>query len=290
MTLAGIVKLYSTVRPGLSACHVANLGYTLNRFRVYLGREPQLSDLTRLSILGFMAWARTAGRSPKTCNDYRCNLLILWNFAAEEELLPAPGRIGKLKEPRRLPVVWSLDQLAALFDSCDLLEGAYPNGVAKSLTWRIALSILWDTGCRIGTLYAAKLADVNFSSGVWLAPAETIKGGRGDKLYRLHPATLRLIRSAGMDRPKLWPYPFHRRNAAKHFGELLALAGLPGDRLHKFHCIRRSAETHAAASMGISWAAAAVGHSEQVARRHYVNPHYLKAPALFEALPRLSNN
>jgi hypothetical protein len=40
--------------------------------------------------------------------------------------------------------------------------------------------------------------------------------------------------------------------------------------------------------MGISWAAEAIGHTEAVARKYYVNPLYLKSPKLIEALPRLS--
>jgi len=69
---------------------------------------------------------------------------------------------------------------------------------------------------------------------------------------------------------------------------LLAKAGLPADRKHLFHCLRRTSESYAAAARGISWAAERVGHSESVARRRYVSPAIAAGESLCDVLPRFA--
>jgi hypothetical protein len=53
-----------------------------------------------------------------------------------------------------------------------------------------------------------------------------------------------------------------------------------------FHCLRRSAESYAALDKGVQWAADAIGHSAEVAKRHYVNQDIAPGPKLIDALPR----
>lgn len=62
--------------------------------------------------------------------------------------------------------------------------------------------------------------------------------------------------------------------------------GLPSGRRWKFHCLRRSSESHAAAVLGVAATAEIVGHSEAVARRHYIAPSVVQPKALIDVLPR----
>jgi integrase len=286
MLLIELLTEYARERLNVEPKSVQIVRYSINNLGVFLGREPEISDLTKANILDSMAFNSASGRSPRTCNHHRGNLILLWNFAAERKHLADPPKIAKRKEPRRDPVAWTLAEIAKLYSSTDLVEGRYGD-VSKSLTWKIAIAMAWDTATRIGALRQALVADVNLHSGLWLCRAETIKGKREDEVKRLHPTTLELIRrSLVVPRRLLWPFPYDAGTATRHLGKILDLAGLPNDRRHKFHCIRKTAESYAAAEKGIEWAAAAVGHSVEVARRNYISKAICTPPALIEALPR----
>lgn len=284
MLLEKLLESYTAERPDLSPRSVAELLCTVRRFAAYLSRPAKLTDLQKPIIIQFAA----SFASAFTANKHRVNLLSLWNHAEEKGLIHSPPKIPRRKEPLREPVVWTLGEVQRLWAATDLLEGNY-GAVPIRVSWKVALAVLWDSAARIGTLYLAELSELNLSTGIWHAPAEHIKGKRADKIYRLHPDTLTIILdSIAEPRKKLWPFPYSQRQAIRQFGILAELAGLQSDRWHKFHCIRRTAESYAAANMGIEAAAAAVGHSESVAQKHYINPAFLpESPCLFEALPRL---
>lgn len=280
---------YLLDRPELARGTKQNITATIRTFEKFLGHRPGLADLSRPTIYDFMGWcAERRGFAPKTINNKRGDLLTLWYCAEEAGLLAPPPRIRKRREPVRLPVVWSLAEIRVLYAATDRLHGWF-HGIRKSLLGKLTLSLLWDTGSRIGTLRLARLAHVDLARGTWFVPAENIKGKVADRLYRIHADTASLLKqSLPPSRELLVPLPSDRNTLYGWMRSLLSLAGLPHDRLHQFHCIRRTAETQAAAKNGISWAASAVGHTEAVAKKHYINPAYLPdAPCLIEALPRL---
>lgn len=285
MLLKDLLPLYWRERPGMEPESLNLIMYSLNKFALFLGRDSTESDLTRDTLLDFMRWM-SSRVAPRTVNHHRGNLIQVWNFAVEKNLAPPPPKIRKAKEPTRTPIAWTLEEMQQLYAATDLLEGEW-DGVPIRLAWKIAVSMMWDTGCRVGTLAKADLAELNLSTGIWIAPAEHIKGGQADRVFRLHPDTMKIIKqSAASKRKKIFPFPYKRRTLFEHFDKLLILAGLPHTRKRKFHCLRRSAESHAASVLGIEWAAAAVGHSVAVAKKSYISPEICAAPALIEALPR----
>lgn len=283
LNLEDLVLSYRAERPDLSALSVREITGTVRKYTSFLGYAPTTSDLTKTGVMGLMASIPNAC----TANKHRVNLIGLWNHAEEKGLLPSPPRIRKRTEPRREPVVWTVEEVRELLQTTDLLEGDY-NGIPIRLTWRIGICILWDTAARIGTLLSASAKELNHATGVWHVPAEHTKGRHSDKMYRLSDGTRSMIAdSLSAQRKKLWPYPYGKHQAIKDFGKLCELAGFPNDRYHKFHCIRRTAESYAAANRGIEWAAEAVGHSVAVARKHYVSSAICKPPALIDGLPKI---
>jgi integrase len=147
--------------------------------------------------------------------------------------------------------------------------------------------MLWDTGCRLAELLMAKVSDVDLVAGNWFVCAENRKGRRRDRLYRLHPDTLALIR-ASLTHPHemVFPWPRCRRRIWKHLRGILLVAGLPTGPRRGFHCIRRTVESYAAAARGDQWAADAIGHSVEVARRSYISPAITGEHRLIDAIPR----
>ena len=69
-----------------------------------------------------------------------------------------------------------------------------------------------------------------------------------------------------------------------HLKQIVDAAGLPSDKKHMYHCLRRSAESTPSGARA-DGAADAVGHAVEVARRSYISP-LVHGPQLVKALPR----
>lgn len=288
---------YLRERP-ISAGSVGQLRVALNSFERFIARPvpggpagATLAQLNRSKLLDWRNARRAAGRRPATINSQVGSLLALWNFAAERGAIAPPPRIRHLVEGLDPPAAWTLEQFGRIVEAARRAPGKI-DGVPAALVWEIALAVLWDTACRVGEVFWAEVAEIDLEQRTWSVPAAKRKGGRVGKLYRLHPDTIALIR-ASLGAPRRWLLPFPSRGAARpidtfrrRFRRIVQAAGLPADRRHLFHCIRRTAESHAAAARGIAWAAEAVGHGESVARRHYIAPSIVAPPALIDALPR----
>lgn len=227
--------------------------------------------------------------TPATVNSKRANLVALWNFASEppHELVRAPVKVKKATMGDDPPEAWTVEEFERLLVAARDTPGQW-HGVPAGLAWETGLLIIWDTACRFSELFEARVEDVNFDQGTLWVQSSRRKGRRAGKVYPLHRQTLALIR-ATLDAPpreKLWPFPWRKEQAWRHFDAILERAGLPGGPRRKFHCLRRTSESYAATTMGPDAAAEAVGHTVAVARNHYLSPGVYKPPALIDALPR----
>lgn len=255
----------------------------LDRWR---GREVAIADLSPRLLMDWLQHLAKL-RAAATVNSKRGAILAIWNDAAEKGLCPPPPRrLPKRREPTRIPKAFNAEQINALLAVCAKQPGTW-DGCPVSLCWIALVLMFWDTAPRIGQFLLAKLDSVDLADRTWHCPAETIKGRRADRLYRLHPQTVTVLRQvADFPRQMLFPFPHDRRRIWEHFARLKQAAGLPAGREWQFHALRRTAESHAAKIMGIEWAAAAVGHSPAVARKSYISPLVYEPPALVDVLPR----
>lgn len=285
LPLTILLARYCRVRPDLAAGTIEQMAISLRLFERFLGRTALINDLTAETCADWARWM-AGSRSPATVRSKISSMMTLWRFAAEARLTSPPRRPVRWRVPDRLPIVWSLKEVARLLAAADRQLGFWGDVPAR-LCWRILVLMIWDTGARIGEVRQARVSDVDLARATWLVPAAHSKGRRRDRLYRLHRETTDLIRASLLEpRHLLLPYPRHWRSLWVDFSRLLVAAGLPSDRAHKFHCLRRTAESYAAASRGIAWAAQAVGHTPAVAARHYVNPLVGPCPGLVDAVPR----
>ena len=285
LSLSDFVLTYERHHPDLSSGACLQLKVAVRLLESYAEQPVALTDLGRDLIAGWMRWL-TVSRSPATVNSKRQAIVTLWRYAAELELVAPPPRIPKLREPSRLPVVWSLEDIGRLLAICDRWPGQW-EGTPAGQCWRIAVLVIWDTGCRIGEVLGARVDDVDLDAQLWQVPAEHTKGRRSDRLYRLHEDTIETIRkSMPPPRERLFPFPWRRRQVWPEFRRILTVAGLPSGRRRMFHCLRRTAESYAAAARGVEFAAEAVGHTVAVARKSYISPTIAPGPCLVDAVPR----
>ena len=224
------------------------LGKSDNTTRLYLisirnfGRtlttEPTLADLTDLNLIRHIQRMRDAGRSPATCNKDRAQLLTLWRHAHRLGLVAVYPNVPQLIEPIRTPEAWLAGDIARLFDAIDKQTGHFGR-VPRRLWWRTLLLLCLDTGERIG---AVRQARWDWLCGDWLRiPAEARKGGRRDRAYRLSVDTLGHLAEVRTRSPvDVFPWPYCPVYLWTLFGDLLKSAGLPSDRRHKFHMLRRT--------------------------------------------------
>lgn len=278
-------QVYTPSHPGIQPRSVEQLRCSISLLERYAGGPLVLTDLSRLLVGAWMRWLEQQ-RAPATVNAKRSAILTLWRAAAEADLANPCPRIPKLVEPRRIPTAWTMKEISAILAACAKAPGRWGPLKAQD-AWPGLILLLWDTGARIGTAMAARLADLDLRRRTWHAPATHMKGRREDRLFVLSRQTIAALGPISKpDRERLFPYPFHPRQLWPDYKAILRRANLPDDRVHLFHCVRRSAESHAARRRGVEWAAAAVGHRREVAERSYISPQICRQPRLIDALPR----
>ncbi len=235
-----------------------------------LGRAATVADLSDDLIARVCGKLLADGRSPATANKVRSQLVALWNFAARRGLISTWPTLPKFREYSREPTAWTREQLEALFAECQRQPG-FIGPASASLWWLGLLSLLWDSGLRIGAAMQLRWAQVDFTRGYVLVLAEQQKD-REDKWFRLHPQTLAVLRLLrGSDAREGLLFPWDKADCVlwQRFGEILRKAGLPATRRDKFHRIRRSVASHFKAGGGDPQDA--MGHSTYAVTQKYLD-------------------
>lgn len=252
------------------------------QFGRFLGRVPVVADLQVETVLDFLA-AISDGRSPHTVNEARAKLVALWNYSAKQKLTDVWPDVEKMPVPRRLPIAWAAADFRKLLDAAGAMPGHVGDAAAGDW-WRALLLLGWATGERRAALLGFRWDDYDAESGRLLCRAETRKACDRDRLYQV-PVWCRVgLAKLPRSGPVIlaWPFSFH--TYFLHWNKLLKSAGLPADRYHKTHALRRSHASHLAAA-GVD-ASKALGHSSPlVTYEHYIDPHVVGAISHAEKLP-----
>lgn len=213
---------------------------------------------------------RSRKNSPATANKARSNLLAVWRFLCRRGVLKNWPDVKKLREPRRIPQAWTQSEIRRLWVAIHGLPG-HVAGVPARVWWAALLSVIWDTGERIGAVLLLTWSDVG-ADGTVIFRAENRKGRSEDMVHRLHPSTVAMLRRlAGADERAIFPWDRSRCQVWQRYTVILKRAGLPFDRRHKFHAIRRTVASFYGAAGGN--ATELLGHSSrEVTRQHYLDP------------------
>lgn len=239
------------------------------------GRTARLGDLNDDTLANAMRWlAAEREWSPYTENKFRGCMVALWNWLARKRVVEEFPAVGRVKQPRRIPLAWMQDELDRLFRACQSAPGMIGD-VPASVWWTALHATLLDAGSRIGETMALLWGNIDLASGWAVFEAETRKGQTADIIRKLHPRTvdaLQRIRSivACGSRSRVFPFPYAWSQLWTFYRRLLESAGLPTGRRSAFHRMRKSSASWLVAGGGN--ATAHLDHSDPKITLAYLDP------------------
>jgi len=268
----------------------------LGRFGEFLGRPPTLADLQDQIIAEALGWLlHTRKLSPGSVSKFRDNLCCLWRFLARKSIVGTHPDVPEVKEPHRAPVALTLEQLKRLWEYLRILPGDV-QGIPACDWFCSLVAMCWDTGARKGELLGNTDDEtsgllwkyVDLERGIFIARAETVKGGLRDRPYRIRPATVEWLRRIEQPRrKKVWPWPWTETTFYSQLGRIMEANGIPDDRYHKMHLLRKCVATHLCALGGN--ATEALGHSGPEMTRAYVDRTIAPTASPIDFLPSLDS-
>jgi integrase len=260
---------------------------SIRTFAKFLGRDPELSDLTDLTVSRHLMKLRERGLAAHSIEKERCQLLAIWRFACRKGHVQIWPDVPAEAKPDRVPQAWTQDELRRLFDAIRQEPGKIA-GVTAADWWRVLHLLAWDTGERITALMSLRWAWLNPADRTVMVPAEVRKGRRKDRLFQLAPDTVAAIEAIRLPKRALvLPWPYAPTYLWKRYEPILKRAGLPCDRRSKFHRMRRSVASHFEVAGGN--ATELLGHStRRVTLEHYLDPRIVKPKQAAELLFRPS--
>lgn len=237
----------------------------------FLGRPATVDDLNDEVIGDCMWWLYNDGeREARTVNKFRDVMLAVWRQLHRKGQIDRYPDVPPMREPERTPVAWSRDDLRKLWEACQAEDG-WIGDVPARHWWHALHAMLWDTGERVAAITRLEWIDVDLEAGYVRCRAENRKGGRKDRGYSLHPDTVECLRVIHQPEGRhVLPWPFCETYLWTKYGNLLERAGLPSDRQHKFHAIRKSVASYFEAAGGN--ATELLGHSSRRVTRAYLDP------------------
>lgn len=281
MTLnALLTDLYAPLR-GVSRRTIAIYGFTLRAWAEFLGRQPEVGDLEELAVARFLAH-RLNERSVATAAKDRTQIRALWEFAARRGLTDKWPQLRRIRVPERVPQAWLTDELQRLLEAAGERQGSIA-GVPASAFWRAAILVCYETGCRVGELLGLEWRDVS-PAGI-LFRAENRKGKTRDIFRPISLEVAATLEAIRRDRPEVFAWDRCYTNLWRHLGLICKAAGLPDDRLSKFHRLRKTHASYAAAA-GLD-AQRLLDHASPATTKAYLDPRVVQPPSAPAVLPRV---
>jgi site-specific recombinase XerD len=200
-------------------------------FSAFLGASPEKATFEDLRRYQLHLVASHAG--VPTINHAVTALRFLFTVTLRKP--EVVGRVPFIREPRRLPVVLSPEEVARLLDA------------APGLKYKAALSVAYGAGLRASEVISLKVGDIDSTRMV--IRVEQGKG-RKDRYVMLSPYLLELLRAWWREaRPRGWLFPgrdpvqpltTRQLNRACHAAAQMAEIGKPVS----LHTLRHSFATH----------------------------------------------
>jgi site-specific recombinase XerD len=203
----------------------------VKNFTAYLGRSPDTASSE--DVRRYQLHLTASGVGVPTVNQTVSTLRFFFKVT-----LGRPDLVERttfVREPRKLPVVLSPEEVVRLLDA------------APGLKYKAALSVAYGAGLRVSEVVALKVGDID--SKRMIIRVEQGKG-RKDRYVMLSPHLLELLRAwYKATRPQGWLFPGRDRvqpmttrqlNRACHAAANMAEIGKPVS----MHTLRHSFATH----------------------------------------------
>jgi integrase/recombinase XerD len=161
----------------------------VSKFSRHFGRSPDRLGLDE--VHAFQVHLVATGTSWPSLNQIVCALRFFYGVTLGQGNIPE--RIAYAREPQKLPVVLSADEVVCFLEAI------------PSLKSRTALTTVYAAGLRVSEVVMLKIADID--SGRMVIRVEHGKGGK-DRYVMLSPQLLRILRGYWrLARPKRWLFP-----------------------------------------------------------------------------------
>ena len=163
--------------------------HAVSKFSRYFGRPPDRLGLDE--VRAFQVHLVATGISWPALNQIVCALRFFYGVTLGHAVIPE--RIAYAREPRKLPVVLSADEVVRFLEA------------VASLKSRTALTTVYAAGLRVSEVVRLRIADIDSRRKV--IRVEQGKGGR-DRYVMLSPQLLTILRSYWrLTRPRQWLFP-----------------------------------------------------------------------------------
>jgi integrase/recombinase XerD len=163
--------------------------HAVAKFARFFGRSPESLDLE--DVRAFQVHLVAGGMSWPALNQTVCALRFLYGVTLRQADLPE--RIAYAREPQKLPVVLSTEEVVRFLDA------------VPSLKCRAALTTAYAAGLRASEVASLKVADID--SGRMVIRIDQGKGGR-DRYVMLSSQLLDILRAYWrLARPPHWMFP-----------------------------------------------------------------------------------
>jgi integrase/recombinase XerD len=158
-------------------------------FAAFLGRSPAAASVE--DVRRFQLHLVSTGAGVPTINGALTALRFFFTVTLRQPAIVAD--LPFIKEPRKLPVVLSPEEVARLLEA------------APGLKYKAALSVAYGAGLRVSEIISLKVTDID--SARMVIRVEQGKG-RKDRYAMLSPHLLALLRAWWkVARPQVWLFP-----------------------------------------------------------------------------------
>jgi len=163
--------------------------YAVTKISRHFGCSPARLDVD--DVRAFQVHLVASGISWPSLNQIVCALRFFYGVTLGRDTVPE--RIVHAREPQKLPVVLSADEVVRFLEA------------VASLKSRAALTCAYAAGLRVSEVVRIKVADVD--SGRMVIRVEAGKGGK-DRYVMLSPQLLGVLRAYWrLARPETWLFP-----------------------------------------------------------------------------------
>lgn len=289
MHLTTLLKDFYAPLNGISDRTVALYGFTIKAYGEFLGLAsgegfvaPTIDHLEELQVARFLAH-RLRTRSVGTASKDRSQIRAIWEWASRRGIVKTWPSMRPIRVPERVPQAWLIDEFQRLLDSASEERGEIV-GVPAAKWWKAILKTGYEVGERIGGLLSIEWGDVG-PNGVTIR-AEGRKGQRRDIWRGITPDCYESILAIKNDRRLVFDWDKSYGMIWHDLGRICSRAGLPDDRMSKFHRVRKTTASYSAAA-GLD-AQKVMDHASPLTTRRYLDPRIVKQREASDVLPKVS--
>lgn len=281
-----------------------NYQIVCNLAQRFAGRELTTDELFTIEFLeSWLAWLKTTPpprrrlasqpRSKSTLRGKIKHFWTLWRFAWSRKLTtrkPQRSKLPTIKVPVEDPVAWSIEEYGRILEQA---KTARPVMWWTGRHWFTLLAVYFITTERFRALMACRRDDIDNEHLRIRGSNTKDKKASSHRLPSwLLKEMLSLPRAGDWIEPGranlIWQWPNSLDNMREHYKrDILTPAGLPADRYHLFHCIRRSGLTELVNEAGLEVAQRQARHfSPGLTMSRYVDPTKLRHETGADVLAR----